>query len=530
MAERTGTVVVGAGISGIQAASRLSQEDHGNFIVLEKQSALGGVWSSHANKSSRVQIPEPGYRVQSDRPMSEFTEQGELLDELELLCSQSGIKERTRFGCEVCRVSDSGGGVEVQYRDASGAPQAPILADHVLLCTGGLQEPRLLRFPGEGAFAGDHIAGVGAQIDKTRLAGRRVAVLGMGAFAIENARTALLKGASHVTIVARSLNLILPKLMVLMVSLSMEKTNYTYREPSGAKKRGSKRNKESEAFMRFVSSPYQKTGVAHLMPGKMQSGKNNFNPIEGNGLIRLPTVSDIFFIALRLGLLDVVVGEVESFDADGVHVHGPELSAPCHVPCDVVVQCFGFESPDPHLAALVGRERIRSPLYITERVLLMKGERNPSLESARGVPATDINLAGSVFVMSDLFMEIFLHFRSHPEELPALLEELPHPEIYEDGYAHCSLGLATILSRTPALQGRVDALRAKYASQVKSKYAGGMMTVLRKNKAEWKEACAALTGGNEKAVPYMWDDMLGVMMASQMGKKDGLGGAIAAKL
>jgi hypothetical protein len=48
------------------------------------------------------------------------------------------------------------------------------------------------------------------------------------------------------------------------------------------------------------------------------------------------------------------------------------------VPAVCVVKCFGFESPDAHLAAAVGHERIHSPLYITPRVLLMKGERNTS--------------------------------------------------------------------------------------------------------------------------------------------------------
>ena len=38
-------------------------------------------------------------------------------------------------------------------------------------------------------------------------------VMGMGAFAIENARTALSSGARHVTIVTRSLNTVVPRLI-----------------------------------------------------------------------------------------------------------------------------------------------------------------------------------------------------------------------------------------------------------------------------------------------------------------------------
>ena len=54
------------------------------------------------------------------------------------------------------------------------------------------------------------IEGTGGGIDTVpgSLKGKRVVIVGFGAFAVENARTAMLAGASHVTIVARTLNLV----------------------------------------------------------------------------------------------------------------------------------------------------------------------------------------------------------------------------------------------------------------------------------------------------------------------------------
>ena len=63
--ERVGTIIVGAGVCGIKAASRLSRDGHTDFVLLEKKATLGGVWATDAgwaNVSSKVQISEPNYR------------------------------------------------------------------------------------------------------------------------------------------------------------------------------------------------------------------------------------------------------------------------------------------------------------------------------------------------------------------------------------------------------------------------------------------------------------------------------------
>ena len=52
-----------------------------------------------------------------------------------------------------------------------------------------------MALPDEELFAGDIINGINSEVDETSLSGRQVCVLGMGAFAVENARTALEQGA-----------------------------------------------------------------------------------------------------------------------------------------------------------------------------------------------------------------------------------------------------------------------------------------------------------------------------------------------
>lgn len=512
MAERTGTVIVGAGVCGLKAAWRLSREGLGDFVVLDKLAATGGVWRSFANKSSCAQVAEPSYRLVAEQPTTNFTPCQDLLHEMDQLCLQGDFVEKLRFGCEMTSVRDlEGDGVEVQYRDASGALRTIIAADHVLLCTGGLQQPRLIDFPGEESFQGKLLLGTGSQVDSITFKGSRVVVLGMGAFAVESVRTALLGGAEHVTIVARKLNLIIPRLAVLMGALRSSKNLFKARPNVEEKFPEMVRQ-----MMPMMVEPYRRVGAEHLIPEGMKAVLAG-TPGAGVGDLfgsTAPTASDFFFMAFKLGLVDVVVGDVARFGPDGLHISpkSPEAKDDMiHIPCDVVIKCFGFDVPDAHLAALVGRERLRSPMYITERILLMKGERNPGFVGVLGPTKGFVDFGGSIVMVSDLYLEIFMHFRCHPDELPAILEALPNPTIKDDSFSDMMTGLYMILEAVPALKTQLGRLRTEYASRVSSKLGASPVDILLGNKSDWEETCSAITGGDRKAVPYLWENMLKMM-------------------
>jgi len=354
----------------------------------------------------------------------------------------------------------------------------------------------------------------------------------MGAFAIENARTALLSGAAHVTIVARTVGMVIPRMMVLTGAFAIGNTLYTndvalQRSPEDAKsgddaksgedaeavkKRAASRKMKEQQAIFLLSQPYRYASAEHLMPKALKTGDLG-QLFAGKEGVRVPTCSDVFFLALKLGLVDVVHGEVDSFDSEGLQVR-EENSALRHVPCDVVVKCFGFEAPDRHLATMVGREQIRSPLFITERIWLMKGERNPKI-SGTGVPGGSVNVSGSVYCMSDLYIEIFLHFRERREELRAIIARLPPIGIYDDNYGSMTRGLRILLDEVPAIAERAKVVREGYGQRATSKWKRGMADVLVDNKADWEAACAALTGGDRQAAPYLWEAMLGMMGAGE---------------
>ena len=84
----------------------------------------------------------------------------------------------------------------------------------VILCTNRrLGVPRDVGYTNEGKFLGIIKRGLAGDIADVPFAGKRVVVIGMGAFAIEQMRTSIESGAEHVIILARRHGLISPQII-----------------------------------------------------------------------------------------------------------------------------------------------------------------------------------------------------------------------------------------------------------------------------------------------------------------------------
>ena len=232
-------VIVGAGLTGLTLGKRLLAEGVDSFVILDRLQGVGGVWNegSWSNASSQVQIVEPMYRMDDAVQLPDFTPRAALLCEMDRVCD-GALRPKLRLGVTVDYITDysrggtadaasapfstvscirdsgsdgGGGGSGGSGSGGGGGPFTLRARRAVVLCTGGLQVPRRVTFPGEALFNGDVIYGINGSVDAVDFRGKRVAVVGMGAFAIECARTALLAGAAHVTLVARSFNPVLPQ-------------------------------------------------------------------------------------------------------------------------------------------------------------------------------------------------------------------------------------------------------------------------------------------------------------------------------
>ena len=198
-------IVVGCGKVGLWCAKRLIDDQFctaDSLLLVDQQPSLGGLWSTHsfANSGARIQTLEPMMRLIEAPPEEggewpEFVPRAALLRQMNHLVDTYGWKDCFRFGMQVEKVIDRGTQTVLVCRSADGN-RAEMNASFVLLCTGHLMKQREQDFKGESVFRGPIMYGQGAAVDELPdgwFRGKELVCLGMGAQAVENARTALLK-------------------------------------------------------------------------------------------------------------------------------------------------------------------------------------------------------------------------------------------------------------------------------------------------------------------------------------------------
>jgi 4-hydroxyacetophenone monooxygenase len=179
--------VIGAGMSGLLAAHRLSQAEV-PYTVFEKNADVGGTWFDNTYPGCRVDNPNHNYSYsfaqRHDWPLH-FSSQDVLLDYFQHCASSFGLRERIRFGTEVLTAtwSDDDARWTLVVRRSDGTEET-VVAHAVVSAVGQLNRPNLPDIPGRDAFAGPsfHSARWDHTVD---LRGRRVAVIGTGASAVQ---------------------------------------------------------------------------------------------------------------------------------------------------------------------------------------------------------------------------------------------------------------------------------------------------------------------------------------------------------
>jgi cation diffusion facilitator CzcD-associated flavoprotein CzcO len=176
--------IIGTGFGGLGAAIRL-QEDLGerDVVLFERHAGVGGTWWANTYPGAGCDIPSHLYSF-SFAPNPEWTRtyprQQEILDYLRDVTRRFGLADRIRFDTTVTSLSWD----EAAGRWTVETTQGTWTADYVIAAAGPLSEPALPALEGLDRFAGTmfHTARWDHDHD---LAGRRVAVIGTGASAIQ---------------------------------------------------------------------------------------------------------------------------------------------------------------------------------------------------------------------------------------------------------------------------------------------------------------------------------------------------------
>jgi 4-hydroxyacetophenone monooxygenase len=198
-------LVIGAGMSGICASVELAKAgiDH---QIIEKHHTIGGTWLENRYPGCGVDVPSHLYSY-SFAPhdwQKYFALRDDIHAYFEKVTDDFGVRDRIRFNTEVERATYDADTQEwaVDVRTAEGI-QETLRANVVISAVGAFNKPTRPKLPGLDSFAGPSIHTAHWPAEGIDLTGKRVALIGNGASAMQIA-PAIAEQVKELTIFARS--------------------------------------------------------------------------------------------------------------------------------------------------------------------------------------------------------------------------------------------------------------------------------------------------------------------------------------
>ncbi|HMT51015.1 MAG TPA: NAD(P)/FAD-dependent oxidoreductase, partial [Dietzia sp.] len=335
------TLIVGAGFSGLGAAIKLTEEGMDDLVVVERGSDVGGTWRDNTYPGAACDVPSHLYSysfaLNPDWSRA-FSPQGEIYDYIRKVTHDTGVRRKIRFGVEVTSVRFDGSRGRWSVETTAGEYDARV----VVLGVGALCEPRLPEIDGIAGFGGPvfHTARWDHSVP---LAGRRVAVIGTGASAIQVVPS-IAPAVAHLDVYQRTAPWVLPR--VDRPYPRFERT--LYRRVPGLQRAVRALQYGSREFQvvgltrsRAALAPIRAIGRAHLaMQVRDPALRAEVTPDFEIGCKRI-LLSNAWYRALTRRNVDLVTAPISRVTDTGiVTADGVEH------PADVLVVATGFHVTD----------------------------------------------------------------------------------------------------------------------------------------------------------------------------------------
>lgn len=393
-------IVVGGGIGGVNQM-RMLNECGVDALCIDRRPKIGGVWLYHGNKYSRVNSSEPAYRIieQGHGPDVRVNEDHSpccdiVYDIYSVAAKYSYGKFRTN--CEVLKVDKEKNGIyKVQIQNLLNKNTHLVETKGVaFLINRRLGASRLITYDNEEKFRGEVYYGYGNQIRDVNWHNKNVVILGCGAFALENMRTALEHGAKTATIVARRRGTVCPKWIDLIHFFRPFTANLKHYQAG-----------DLVCFAGW-SDLYKDSGATSPDCWKEGLLKPNGHTIS---------VSDIFFQGAHLNCADVRVDSIREMKLDG---YGAILKSGASMDFDIMVKCVGFHTMKD-VSRITGQTKMFSHQFIDTNMAYFA---EPLLDSGFFGNAFGSSYVGLLMHSSKMFAKWF----KDPEwqnELHAIMEK-----------------------------------------------------------------------------------------------------------
>lgn len=206
--ERTQHLIIGAGFAGLCAAIKLDRAGEHDFVAIEKDGDVGGTWRANTYPGAACDVPSQLYSFSfapnPDWSMS-FSPQPEIESYIQRVARESGVLDRFHFDTRLEEAAWDEAAQEWRVETSAGTIRAATLTSGA----GGLSEPKLPEIDGIESFAGQLFHSARWDHDVS-LAGKRVAVIGTGASAIQIIPE-VQKAAGHLDVYQRTAPWVLPR-------------------------------------------------------------------------------------------------------------------------------------------------------------------------------------------------------------------------------------------------------------------------------------------------------------------------------
>nr|WP_241734152.1 NAD(P)/FAD-dependent oxidoreductase [Dietzia natronolimnaea] len=334
-------LVVGAGFSGLGAAIRLAEDGVDDVIVVERGSDVGGTWRDNSYPGAACDVPSHLYSYSfalNPGWSRAFSPQGEIYDYIRRVTHDTGVREKIRFGVEVTAARFD----ETRGRWAVSTTAGEYDARVLVLGVGALCEPRLPEIDGIDDFAGPvfHTARWDHSVP---LAGRRVAVIGTGASAVQVVPS-IAPTVEHLDVYQRTAPWVLPR-------IDREYPGFEralYRRVPGLQRAVRALQYTSREFQvvgltrtRAALAPIKAIGRAHLALSVRDPGlRRKLTPNFEIGCKRI-LLSNTWYRALTRRNVDVVTTPISRVTEGGI-----VTSDGAEHPADVLVVATGFHVTD----------------------------------------------------------------------------------------------------------------------------------------------------------------------------------------
>ncbi|GGL29282.1 flavin-containing monooxygenase [Nocardia jinanensis] len=203
------TIIIGSGFAGLGLAIRLTQQGREDFLVLERGSDVGGTWRDNTYPGAACDVPSHLYSYSfalNPEWSRSFSRQEEIQAYIKSVADKYNVRDKHLFDCDVTGARWNAETTQWEVTTNKG----DFTADTVVSAVGALCEPNLPDIKGINSFAGEFFHSARWNHDSD-LAGKRVAVIGTGASAIQIV-PAIAGSVEHLDVYQRTAPWLLPRM------------------------------------------------------------------------------------------------------------------------------------------------------------------------------------------------------------------------------------------------------------------------------------------------------------------------------